>query len=171
MVDLKSPALNVLDKDESKDILDKYTATEGFRQMQSFTLEVAPELSNASSSPAVPGVGAGSSSSGVTSTSVGVINEANLVKEYEVFNNAKDAIAFFLFHQENLDNNSKTGPFYFTIDGDSIIAGTKEFYATSGGVNPDVIKIAKERGVIMLMEFEGENPIRCTPCYFNENFF
>ncbi len=172
MVNLKGPAINALEGDESKEILEKYTATEGFQQMQSFTLEAAPELTNATTSPAVPGMGAGGSSSGVASTSVGVMSEEHLVKEYEVFNNAKDAIAFFLFHQESLDKNSKNGPFYFTIEGEnSIVAGTKEFYATSTGVKPEVIAKAKARGVIILMEFEGDTPVRCTPCYFTDKFF
>ena len=94
----------------------------------------------------------------------------SIVPEYEIFKNDKNALAFFFYRQPILDQNPTEGPFSFIIEGNSILAGTKEFYSTFSEVNPESLEIAKERGVIMLMEFENQQPVRCTPCYLKEAF-
>jgi len=94
----------------------------------------------------------------------------SIVSEYEVFKNDKNALAFFFYRQEVLDKNHPEGPFSFVIDEDKILAGTKEFYITFPSVNAKTLEIAKERKVMMLMEFENEQPVRCTPCYLKDNF-
>jgi hypothetical protein len=97
--------------------------------------------------------------------------EENLiVDDYEVFNNDHDSLAFFLFHQAVLDQNPPEGPFAFSIQGDSILAGTQAHHIIFPNINADVVEVARQRGVIMIMEFEGQQPVRCTPCYFSEEF-
>ena len=95
--------------------------------------------------------------------------DANLiVKDYEVFKNEKNALAFFFYHHPALDQNTAEGPFWFSIhDENSILAGTEEHHVVFASVKPDIIDIARQRGVIMMMEFEGQQPVRCTPCYLS----
>lgn len=93
-----------------------------------------------------------------------------VVQEYEVFKNAKDALAFFFYHQKSLDDNPASGPFWFSIKDSKITAGTEKNYAIFEGLKTDVIDVARKRGVIMLVEFENQQPIRCTPCYLSDNF-
>ena len=73
--------------------------------------------------------------------------EGNVVQEYEVFKNKRDALAFFFFHQPVLDKNPLIGPFWFSLKKDSIVAGTeihsvvfKDFIATvrEEGFDPKV---------------------------------
>jgi hypothetical protein len=92
------------------------------------------------------------------------------VAEYEVFKNDKNALAFFFSRHPVLDQNPPTGPFWFTIEGRSIMAGTAEHHAAFDDVQPDILAIAKQRGVIMMVEFENQQPMRCTPCYFSDTF-
>lgn len=93
-----------------------------------------------------------------------------VVKEYEVFKNEKNALAFFFYRHEALDGNTEEGPFWFTVQDNRILAGTEDHYAVFEDVQPPVIDTAKQRGVIMLVEFEDQQPIRCTPCYLSDNF-
>jgi hypothetical protein len=95
---------------------------------------------------------------------------AAVIPEYEVFKNEKDALAFFFFRQPELDQNPQEGPFWFTVENNRIAAGTPGHHAVFGGVQPEIIDIAKQRGVIMLVEFEGQQPVRCTPCYLSDKF-
>jgi len=94
----------------------------------------------------------------------------SVVDEYEIFTNDKGAIAFFFYRDPDLDNNNPEGPFIFTISGNNLFAGTKEFYVTFPNVSDEYINKAKERGNLMLMEFEDQTPVRATPCYFVEGF-
>lgn|SRR3989304_733757 len=96
--------------------------------------------------------------------------EDSTVAEYEVFKNDKNALAFFFSRHPALDQNPATGPFWFTVQDDRIIAGTSDHHATFEDVQPDIINIAKQRGVIMMIEFENQQPVRCTPCYFSNDF-
>jgi hypothetical protein len=97
--------------------------------------------------------------------------DANLiVSEYEVFNNAHNALAFFFYQHAVLDQNTPDGPFAFSIHDNSIFAGTAAHHVVFPDVTPDIIDIARNRGVIMMMEFEGQQPVRCTPCYLSEAF-
>lgn len=93
-----------------------------------------------------------------------------VVAEYEVFKNAKNALAFFFYRQTSLDNAPEEGPFWFTIQDNRIVAGTEDSYAVFEQVNPDILDTARQRGVIMLVEFENQQPMRCTPCYLSDNF-
>ncbi|MBI1215093.1 MAG: hypothetical protein GC185_04650 [Alphaproteobacteria bacterium] len=97
-------------------------------------------------------------------------NAAAVVSEYEVFKNGRNALAFFFYRHPTLDNNPEEGPFWFTISDNSIVAGTEAHYAVFGDVGQNIIATARQRGVIMLVEFEDQQPVRCTPCYLSENF-
>jgi hypothetical protein len=92
------------------------------------------------------------------------------VKDYEVFRNERNALAFFFHHQPELALDSQTGPFWFTIEGDSIQAGVEGQQIVFAGVRQDILAIARQRGVLMMMEFEGQAPVRCTPCYLSGTF-
>jgi hypothetical protein len=94
-----------------------------------------------------------------------------VVPEYEIFKNAKNALAFFCYHHPALDENPTEGPFWFRIqDNKNIIAGTEDHYAIFQDITPDLLDTARQRGVIMLVEFENQQPLRCTPCYLSDNF-
>lgn len=93
-----------------------------------------------------------------------------VVAEYEVFKNAKNALAFFFYRQPSLDAAAEEGPFWFTIQDGRIVAGTEDSYAVFEDVNRDILDTARQRGVIMLVEFENQQPMRCTPCYLSDNF-
>ena len=93
----------------------------------------------------------------------------SVVTEYEVFGNNKNALAFFMYRQESLDKLNDGGPFYFVVPNDNtIIAGSDQHNAIFPNVKQDIIALAKERKVIMLVEFENEKPYRCTPCYYRD---
>jgi hypothetical protein len=93
-----------------------------------------------------------------------------LVSEYEVFRNGRNALAFFFYRHAVLDESEEEGPFWFTIQNQRIVAGTSDAYAVFDNVAPDILSTAKQRGVIMLVEFENQQPYRCTPCYFSDRF-
>ena len=97
-------------------------------------------------------------------------NTAAVVAEYEVFKNGRNALAFFFYRHPTLDDNPEEGPFWFAITGDRIVAGTETHYAVFKDVSQTIIDTARQRGVIMLVEFEDQQPVRCTPCYLSENF-
>lgn len=91
-----------------------------------------------------------------------------IIREYEVFKNEGNALGFFFYHNEALDQNTPEGPFWFTIEGSSIRAGTAEHHVIFAAVTPEIIDAARQRAALMLMEFDGETPTRCTPCYLAE---
>ncbi len=93
-----------------------------------------------------------------------------VVSEYEVFKNGRNALAFFFYRHNTLDNNAEEGPFWFTIQESRIIAGTETNYAIFEEVSPTILDTARQRGVLMLVEFENQQPMRCTPCYLSDNF-
>lgn len=95
---------------------------------------------------------------------------AAVVPDYEVFRNQKNALAFFFFRHPVLDQNASEGPFWFNVKEDSIEAGTESHHVVFEKVEPDVLSTAKQRGVIMMIEFEKQQPVRCTPCYLAEKF-
>lgn len=94
-----------------------------------------------------------------------------IVSEYEVFKNGRNALAFFFYKQDALDDSAEEGPFWFTIDEQRIIAGTETSHAVFEGVKPDILDVARQRGVIMLVEFEQQQPVRCTPCYLSDTLY
>jgi hypothetical protein len=93
-----------------------------------------------------------------------------VVSEYEVFKNERNALAFFFYRHAPLDNTPEEGPFWFTINDNRILAGTGENHAIFESVEQDVLDTARTRGVIMLVEFENQQPVRCTPCYLSDTF-
>lgn len=93
---------------------------------------------------------------------------APIIREYEVFSNDREAVAIFFFRHAELDNNDPEGPFWFTAYDDSIIAGTEAHNVTFPNVLPEVMELVRARGAIVLMEFEGQTPVRVTPCYLAE---
>ena len=89
-----------------------------------------------------------------------------LVPEYEVFKNDNNAIAFFLSRQEAADLAGDAGPFWFSVhEGTNIVAGSENAQIYLSNVSESVIETAQARGVILLIEFEDQKPLRCTPCY------
>ena len=92
------------------------------------------------------------------------------IKDYEVFKNERNALAFFFYHHAELDQNPAAGPFWFSIHDNKILAGTESHHVIFADVKSDIIDIARQRGVIMMMEFEGQQPVRCTPCYLSAAF-
>ncbi|MFH1157826.1 MAG: hypothetical protein V1721_02925 [Pseudomonadota bacterium] len=96
--------------------------------------------------------------------------KGHVVQEYEVFKNERNALAFFFFQHPVLDQNPPVGPFWFSLRNDSIVAGTESHSVVFEEVTSDILGIAKQRGVIMLVEFENQNPTRCTPCYLTKTF-
>lgn len=93
-----------------------------------------------------------------------------VVPEYEVFKNERNALAFFFYRHPTLDNNPEEGPFWFTIQDGRIVAGTETHHAVFEDVSPTIADTARQRGVIMLVEFENQQPMRCTPCYLSDSF-
>ncbi|MEZ0261325.1 MAG: hypothetical protein ACAH80_09970 [Alphaproteobacteria bacterium] len=93
-----------------------------------------------------------------------------VVSEYEVFKNGRNALAFFFYRHPTLDGNPEEGPFWFTIQENRIVAGTESHYAIFEEVSQGILDTARQRGVIMLVEFENQQPVRCTPCYLSDNF-
>ncbi len=84
--------------------------------------------------------------------------------------NGRNALAFFFYRQPTLDETPEEGPFWFTIEGSRITAGAEGAYAVFEEVDPGVLAAARQRGVIMLVEFENAQPYRCTPCYLSDRF-
>ena len=96
--------------------------------------------------------------------------DKSVVSEYEVFKNGRNALAFFFYRHPTLDGNPEEGPFWFTIQENRIVAGTEVHYAIFEDVSQGILDTARQRGVIMLVEFENQQPVRCTPCYLSDNF-
>ncbi len=94
----------------------------------------------------------------------------SIISQYEVFKNERNALAFFFAREAALDMNAIEGPFWFTAEDNRISAGTAGHHAVFEDVQPEIVSIAKQRGVIMLVEFENQQPVRCTPCYFSDTF-
>lgn len=94
----------------------------------------------------------------------------NVVEEYEVFRNERNALAFFFYRQPTLDGTAEEGPFWFSIQDNKILAGTETSRAVFEDVSQNILDTARQRGVIMLVEFENQQPMRCTPCYLSDNF-
>ena len=92
-----------------------------------------------------------------------------VIAEYEVFKNEKNALAFFFYRNPILDKNAEEGPFWFSIQDSRIIAGTEDHHTIFESVSQNVLDTARQRGVIMLVEFENQQPFRCTPCYLSES--
>lgn len=172
---LKKDAIGVEKGTNANALTAEYTKTPGFAMALNRTHEanLAAKPAAAAASPGGPGApgGGGRPAARAPRTSSVPLDNAAIVPEHEVFKNNKDALAFFFYHQASLDGNAEEGPFWFRIeDNSSIIAGTEKHYAVFEDLTPAIIDTARQRGVIMLVEFENQQPFRCTPCYLSDSF-
>jgi len=93
-----------------------------------------------------------------------------IVEDYEVFTNDRDAVAFFMLRHQALDENREKGPFLFALQGDdTLIVGTEEHHAIFPNVKASVVDALRQRSALLLVEFENQQPFRCTPCYLSPN--
>ena len=91
-----------------------------------------------------------------------------IASEYEVFVNKQNALSFFMHRHPSLDDAEDSGPFWFAVhNNDTIVAGTEENYTIFPTVSKEVIDIAIQRKIILIIEFENQKAIRCTPCYLS----
>ncbi len=157
--------------DAAKDIFQGYLQTSP-GMVLNHTPVAAP---TAQARPAAPSPSGPAGSGGTLSTSMGGGTAtahgtgAPVVAEYEVFKNGRNALAFFFYRQSVLDKSEEKGPFWFSIKGNNIKAGTEANHTVFEGVSPAILETAKKRGVIMLVEFENQQPFRCTPCYLSDS--
>lgn len=156
--------------EECPTIFGAYSETPGLQLAQSYTAAPTPAPGAPASAPQLGGPGGGGGTQkapGATAAPAAVAE--TVVNEHEVFKNNADALAFFFYRQPALDEAPEEGPFWFSFKDDTLIAGTKETYAVFPGIEPKIIETAKKRGVIMLVEFENQQPYRCTPCYLSRS--
>jgi hypothetical protein len=158
--------------DDAAVIFGAYATTRGLQMAQAHT--AAPETPAPAAGMSAPGLGGGGTGTGGSAApgapAAPATANPNVVAEHEIFRNEKNALAFFFYHTPLLDKNAEEGPFWFTIQGNKIIAGTSKAYAMFEDIKPEVLAMAKQRGVIMLVEFENQQPYRCTPCYLSDSF-
>ena len=168
MIDLSAPAVKAAEGTDAKDIFDSYMET-GASKAFEFTVE--PDVGVTPAAPSAPAASAPGMSAGVSKTAArlrtpaGATPEPAFVTEYEVFTNDGQALTFFMNRHPRLDAKESAGPFFFAVQGDKIVAGTEKNHVIFDGVEPDILATSRERGVILLIEFENRKPIRCTPCY------
>mgnify|MGYP000695637209 CR=1 FL=1 len=168
--DLNSAAVSRASGDDAGTVLGALLETPGIGLVHEFTVQKAP----APNAPGAPGLGgSGAAKQGRSATAAPSAPSAQakdgseaVVSEYEVFKNDNNAIAFFLSRQEAADLTGDAGPFWFSVhEGANIIAGSETAQVYLSNVSEKVIETALERGVILLIEFENQKPVRCTPCY------
>lgn len=171
--DLSQSAVGRASGEDAGTVLGALLETPGIGLVHEYTVAKAPTAPVAV--PSGPGLGGGSKpaaaarggqTAAVSSNTASGMSE-QLVPEYEVFQNDNNAVAFFLNRQASADLAGDNGPYWFMVhEGKNIVAGSESGQAFFADVAEDVIKIARERGVILLIEFENQSPIRCTPCYY-----
>ncbi len=154
--------------EDAKELLGAYLGTAPAMALN-HTAEAAPQTP----APAVSAPGPGGSTSSNRAAAQAVVAGVNTPAigkgpEYEVFRNEKDALAFFMYRQGTLDAMGNDGPFWFQVEGNRIIAGSEQHQTLFEGMSDELIAIAMKRGVIMLVEFENQLPVRCTPCYLTD---
>lgn len=160
---LNSAAVGSKGGKEAGEILGAYLATQPALVLN-HTLDAMPSIKPKAAAPMAPGGGSSGGSTFASSSSDAIVSE------YEIFKNGRDALAFFFFHHPVTDKNPATGPFWFTIENDKIRAGTGANHAVFEDVKSDILDVAKKRGVMMMVEFENQQPVRCTPCYLADKF-
>lgn len=153
--------------EDAKELLGAYLGTAPAMALN-HTAEAMPQAPAPAA--AAPGMGGNTSQRATAQAVVAGMNAPAVGKgpEYEVFCNDKNALAFFMYRQGTLDAMGNDGPFWFQIDGDRIIAGSEQHQTLFEGMSNDLLAVARERGVIMLVEFENQQPMRCTPCYLTD---
>ncbi len=167
---LNEAAVGSRSGEDAGKILQAYIATTP-AMVLNHTISAAPDVKPrvAAAAPGMsggPGLGGSSASAG--RAAVPAVDP--VVSEYEVFKNERNALAFFFFHHPVSDQNKAEGPFWFTIEADHISAGTETHHVLFEDIKREVLDIARQRGVIMLVEFENQQPVRCTPCYLTDMF-
>ena len=152
--------------DDAKELLGAYLGTAPSMALN-HTAEAAPQAPAPAA--AAPGPG-GTTHRQAAQAVVAGVNTPAIGKgpEYEVFRNEKNALAFFLYRQGTLDAMGNDGPFWFQITDDRIIAGSERHQTLFEGMSNELLSVARERGVIMLVEFVNQQPVRCTPCYLTD---
>lgn len=164
---LNQLAVGRKDGEDAQELLGAYLGTQP-SMAYNHTAEAAPSAPAAA--PGGPGMGGGSGGRTTAQAVVAGMQGGAVAKgpEYEVFRNGKNALAFFLYRQGALDNLSNDGPYWFQFDGDRIIAGSDSHKISFDNMQADILSVARERGIIMLVEFENQQPVRCTPCYYTD---
>jgi hypothetical protein len=157
--------------DEAATIFGAYATTKGLQMAQAHTATPEQTPTPSSGAPTPGGMGGGGGGGSTAPQAAASTGPSPVVAEHEIFKNEKNALAFFFYHSPLLDKNAEEGPFWFTIQNNNkIIAGTSKAYAAFEDIKPEIIATAKQRGVIMLVEFENQQPFRCTPCYLSDSF-
>jgi hypothetical protein len=170
---LSSVAVSTRSGGDAREIMQAYVAT-GPQMVQNHTPKAAPAAPAAQ--PAAAGPGGGMPGGGARAppqrpgVSAAAAPPTAVVGEHEIFKNGKNALALFFYRQKTLDQNASDGPFWFSIQDDKIVAGTEDNYAVFEDVKPEILAAARQRGVLMLIEFENQQPYRCTPCYLSDSF-
>lgn len=164
---LNQLAVGRKDGEDAQELLGAYLGTQP-NMAFNHTAEAAPSAPAAA--PGAPGMGGGSGNRSTAQAVVAGMQGDAIAKgpEYEVFRNGKNALAFFLYRQGALDNLSNDGPYWFQIDGNRIVAGDAAHKISFDDLAADILSVSRERGVIMLVEFENQQPVRCTPCYYTD---
>ena len=164
--DLNSAAVGRASGDDAGTVLGALLETPGIGLVHEYTIAKAP----APAAPSGPGMGSSSKparTSGGAKTDDAKKTADPVVPEYEVFKNDNNAVAFFINRQEAVDTAGDEGPYFFVVsEGKNIVAGSENGQVFFADVASDVIETAVMRGVLLMVEFEDQKPIRCTPCYY-----
>lgn len=165
---LNTLAVGRKDGEDAKSLLGEYLKTSPDMAFN-YTAE-APTPAPSGPAASAPGPGGASTNRAAAQAVVAGVTTPAAAKgpEYEVFRNGKNALAFFLYRQGALDQLSNDGPYWFQITRDAIIAGSETYQTRFENLDTELLSVARERGVIMLVEFENQVPLRCTPCYLTD---
>lgn len=169
MVDLAAPAVTSAQGGDAREIFETYIetgATKAFEFSAEPLVGITPGAP-AANAPGGPGMGGGAARAPLRPRAGASDDLPTQVPEYEVFTNDGNALTFFMNRHSVLDNLAASGeaPTLFTISGTTITAGTHQHHVFFADLEPELLATAKERGVILLIEFEDKKPLRCTPCY------
>lgn len=164
--DLNSSAVGRASGDDAGTVLGALLETPGIGLVHEYTMAQAPAVP----APSAPGMGGNTKARQTgqkTQPEDKKINNNPVVPEYEVFRNDNNAVAFFMNRQPSIDTAGDEGPYFFTVhEGKNIVAGSDNGQVYLADVAEDVIEVAVTRGVLLMVEFEDQKPIRCTPCYY-----
>ena len=165
--DLNSAAVGRASGDDAGTVLGALLETPGIGLVHEYSMAQTP----APAAPSAPGMGGNtksrSAAKGQKAEAVKAADESPVVPEYEVFRNDNNAVAFFMNRQPSVDTAGGEGPYFFSIhEGKNIVAGSENGQVFFADVAEDVVEAAITRGVLLMVEFEDQKPIRCTPCYY-----
>lgn len=165
--DLSSAAVGRASGDDAGTVLGALLETPGIGLVHEYSMAKAP----APAVPSAPGMGGNTKSraaqKGQKADEIKKTPDNPVVPEYEVFRNDNNAVAFFMNRQQSVDTAGDDGPYFFNVhEGKNIVAGSENGQVFFADVAEDVIEAAVTRGVLLMVEFEEQKPIRCTPCYY-----